>query len=259
MIWPVTIVSALLGFFVASIPGAILGLVLGALVDRYLALPSWAALMHKLKGEQLVYSAEHSQFMLLGYLAKLNGRVLPAHIQQARMEMRRLGLEGYKYQAAITAFSQGKNTQLTDMRAALQASFKGQQAEQLLLSAWRLVWAERKVSPLQRKTLEYCARWVGVKAARLAELERQAKPAQQARQPAVKLNEVGQALAVLGLSSSTTSFVHIQRAYRRLLSENHPDKLIGAGASKQQVERATAKTQELHSAYAVLRRHYRRS
>lgn len=97
MIWPVTIVATALGLLIASIPGALLGLVLGALVDRYLAIASWSALRQKLSRQPVLYSAEHSQFMLLGYLAKLNGRVLPAHIQQARIEMRRLGLEGYKY------------------------------------------------------------------------------------------------------------------------------------------------------------------
>lgn len=258
MIWPVTVIATVLGLLVASIPGAILGVVLGALVDRYLAFPSWTALWQKLGRQPAVYSAEHSQFMLLGYLAKINGRVLPAHIQQVRIEMRRLGLEGYKYQAAITAFSQGKNAQLTDLRAGLQASFKGEKAEQLLLSAWRVIWAERKVSPLQRKTLEYCAKWLGVKLARLAELELQVRPSQtQSNKPAVKQTELGQALAVLGLSSTTNSFTQVQRAYRRLLSENHPDKLIGAGASKPQIERANDRTQELHSAYAVLRKHYR--
>ncbi|NLC09050.1 MAG: molecular chaperone DjlA [Gammaproteobacteria bacterium] len=258
MIWPVTIVATALGLLIASIPGALLGLVLGALVDRYLAFASWSTLRQKLIRQPVLYSAEHSQFMLLGYLAKLNGRVLPAHIQQARIEMRRLGLEGYKYQAAVTAFSQGKTVQLTDLRASLQACFKGQKAEQLLLSAWRVVWSERKVSPLQRKTLEYCAKWLGVKQARLVELELQAKPSQaQSTKPAVKLTELGQALATLGLPAATNNFTHVQRAYRRLLSENHPDKLIGAGASKQQIERANDITQELHKAYAVLRRHYR--
>ncbi|MCK9236465.1 MAG: DnaJ domain-containing protein [Thiopseudomonas sp.] len=258
MIWPVTVVATALGLLIASIPGAILGVVLGALVDRYLAIPSWSALWQRLGRQSAVYSAEHSQFMLLGYLAKLNGRVLPAHIQQVRIEMRRLGLEGYKYQAAITAFSQGKDAQLTDLRAGLQASFKGEKAEQLLLSAWRVIWSERKVSPLQRKTLEYCAKWLGVKQARLAELELQVKPSPaQNNKPAVKLTELGQALAVLGLPSATNSFTQVQRAYRRLLSENHPDKLIGAGASKSRIEQANDRTQELHSAYAVLRKHYR--
>jgi len=256
MIWPVTVIATVLGLLVASIPGAILGVVLGALVDRYLAFPSWSALWQKLGRQSVTYSAEHSQFMLLGYLAKINGRVLPAHIQQVRMEMRRLGLEGYKYQAAITAFSQGKNAQLTDLRAGLQACFRGEKAEQLLLSAWRVIWAERKVTPLQRKTLEYCAKWLGVKSARLTELELQVRPSQ-TNKPAVKQTELGQALAVLGLSSTTNSFTQVQRAYRRLLSENHPDKLIGAGASRSKIERANEITQDLHSAYAVLRKHYR--
>lgn len=259
MIWPVTIAATLAGLWIAGIPGGFLGLVGGVLIDRHLDLPNWAALRQRMTGRFAApqQPAELTRFMLLGYLAKLNGRVLPAHIQRARMEMQRMRLEGYRYQAAIEAFSRGKGIQLLELKALLQAGFKGEKAEQLLLSAWHMVWAERKVSPLQRKTLEQCAEWLGVGASRLAELERIAAPAAAEYRPAVTVTEVDRALATLGLAPGTRSFAQVQRAYRRLLSEHHPDKLTGAGATRQQIERANDKTQELHGAFALLRRHYR--
>lgn len=260
MIWPATIIGGTFGFILASIPGAVFGLVLGAMLDRYLAISSWSILWARLRGQKPArYSVEHTQFMLLGYLAKINGRVLPVHIQQARIEMRRLGLAGYQYKAAITAFSQGKDIQLKELRPALQACFRGEVAsEQLLSSAWRLVWAEHKVSDLQRKTLEYCGKWLGIGRARLRELEVQAKPARSSK-PAVTQTEVGAALQVLGLAQGRYSFSQIQRAYRSLLSQHHPDKLIGAGASAAQVEQGNQKTRQLHKAYALLRKHYRKT
>lgn len=255
MIWPVTILGIVLGFWLADIPGALLGLVLGMIADRYFAIPSWKALRQRIRGQQSsVYSAEQCQFMLLGYLAKLNGRVLPAHIQCARMEMQRVGLDGYRMQAAIAAFSQGKHAQLVELRSALQSHFKKGGAERLLLSAWRLVWAERKVSPLQRKTMEQCAKWLDVPLARLVELEAECKPK---LQEAVTGQAIEKALNVLGMAAGTRNYAQIKRAYRRLLSEHHPDKLTGAGATRQQIERAKDKTQELHQAFDVLRKHFK--
>ncbi|MNY76158.1 DnaJ-like protein DjlA [compost metagenome] len=45
----------------------------------------------------------------------------------------------------------------------------------------------------------------------------------------------------------------IKRAYRRLLSQNHPDKLAGSGASPALVRAATDRTRELHNAYNLIR------
>ena len=45
----------------------------------------------------------------------------------------------------------------------------------------------------------------------------------------------------------------IKRAYRKLISQHHPDKLAGAGASVERVRAATEKTRELQAAYALVR------
>lgn len=257
MIWPVTILATLIGLLLVGIPGALLGLVIGVIVDRKLGIVSWAELKYRLSRNKPVYAAEHVRFMLLGHLAKLNGRVLPAHIKQARAEMRRLKLSGYKYQAAITAFSQGKDAKLEDMRSSLQAGFKGKDAEKLLLVCWQIVWAERRVSPRQRVALNSCARWLGISSERLSQLESFVMPAAGSPSPrAPRQAQLEYALRVLGLNTTEKDFARIQRRYRKLLSDNHPDKLIGAGASKQRVAQANDKTKALHDAYAILRRHF---
>lgn len=255
---------ALLGWWLASIPGLLLGTILAVWLDHRMGKQGWSKLLGKVPTrpslKEQVAATSQVQFMLLGFLAKLNGRVLPEHIQQARMEMRRLGLDGYPYQAAIAAFNQGRSMELAALRKDLQKMFREELAgEQLLLSAWRLVWAEGRASREQYQALRQCAGWLGIGTERLLQLEQQVKPRPQKASGSmrVKLSERDRALQVLGLKPPVKDFRQISQAYRRLLSDNHPDRLIGAGASEQQVQAANEKTRTLHEAYRVLRRYYR--
>ncbi len=65
-------------------------------------------------------------------------------------------------------------------------------------------------------------------------------------------NELLQAYVVLGVSSADTP-KDITRAYRRLLSQNHPDKVIGQGGSAAARERANKKTIEIRKAYELIK------
>ncbi|MNO83798.1 DnaJ-like protein DjlA [compost metagenome] len=60
-----------------------------------------------------------------------------------------------------------------------------------------------------------------------------------------------QALRVLGVTAASEP-AEIKRAYRRLLSQHHPDKLVGASASR--IAAATERTREIQAAYALVRR-----
>ncbi|MCW8911210.1 MAG: DnaJ domain-containing protein, partial [Gammaproteobacteria bacterium] len=59
------------------------------------------------------------------------------------------------------------------------------------------------------------------------------------------------ACTVLGVSR-WTSKQDIKLAYRRLMSQHHPDKLLARNSSKQEVEQATEKVQQIKSAYEMI-------
>jgi DnaJ like chaperone protein len=59
------------------------------------------------------------------------------------------------------------------------------------------------------------------------------------------------AYAVLGLSA-TASDGDIKRAYRKLMSQHHPDKLVAKGMPEPMVRIATEKTQKIRKAYEAI-------
>ncbi|WXL26432.1 DnaJ domain-containing protein [Ectopseudomonas mendocina] len=250
MLWPVTIAGALAGLAVASIPGALLGGLLGQVVDRRLKLDSWAAIRERFF-KQPPLDDEWLMFVLLGRLAKSGGRVLPAHIRQARAEMQRLGLDAQGQSKAIAAFNRGK-TAVDNLRPALiRQQGRG---EVLLQACWRMAWVDGAVGREERELLQLWARWLEVSAAKQNQYKDDAGPK---RETVAAAPSTGyqRALALLKVSADDEP-AQIKRAYRRLLSQHHPDKLAGSGASEGRIREATEKTRELHQAYDLIRQRH---
>jgi DnaJ like chaperone protein len=249
LVWPATLIGAAAGFALASIPGALLGGLLGQVLDRRLQLDSWGALRARLRGESAI-DQQDLLFILLGRLAKSDGPVQEAHIQQARSEMKRLGLDEVGTRRAIAAFNRGKAgadsleislRQLRDDRLSV---------ERLLRSCWQLAAADGRIGQHERQLILQWGYWLGRSASQVEALGAGYDLPQGLRPR--RGNSYKDALTLLGVTAECEPAV-IKRAYRRLLSQNHPDKLAGSGASPALVRAATDRTRELHSAYNLIR------
>ena len=62
-----------------------------------------------------------------------------------------------------------------------------------------------------------------------------------------------QAYAVLGVEE-TDSDAKIKKAYRRMMNQHHPDKLVAKGLPEEMIKLATEKTQEIKSAYELIKK-----
>ncbi|AZD32186.1 TerB family tellurite resistance protein [Pseudomonas chlororaphis] len=249
MLWPGTLIGAGAGFAIASIPGAMLGALLGQALDRRLQLHSWAQVRERLGGRPALRNDE-LLFVLLGRLAKSDGRVVDGHIQQARLEMRSLDMTEVAQRRAIAAFNRGKsgNDRLRGYLRRLAA--QPHAAEGVLRACWRMVWADGRASPAERELIQLWGKWLGWTVQQVQALAADYEPSKKTL--ANSSGTYQDALRLLGVSA-TSEPSQIKRAYRRLLSRHHPDKIAGSGASPLQVREATEKTRELHSAYALIR------
>lgn len=251
MIWPATLLGAGAGLALASIPGALLGALLGQVLDRRMGLKSWADLRQRLaRPASRSRPREELLFVLLGHLAKSDGPVRPTHIQQARAEMRRLGLDEAAQGQAIAAFARGKADKIKVRFPLRQLRSQRQAAEALLRACWRMAWADGRAAPRERELIQRWGQWLGWRVADLEALAQECAP----RPPAKPLetNSYQDALRLLGVAADSKP-EQIKQAYRRLLSRHHPDKVAGSGASPAKVREATETTRNLQQAYALIR------
>jgi DnaJ like chaperone protein len=222
---------------------------LGQALDRRLHLQGWAHLREKLGGRPVLRNDE-LLFVLLGRLAKCDGRVTEGHIQQARQEMRSLEMSGPAQRRAIVAFNRGKsgNDRLRGYLRRLSA--QPHAAEGVLRACWRMVWADGRAGTSERELIAQWGKWLGWTPHQVQALATDYEPH---KRPQVSSAVTYQdAMQLLGVSA-TSEPAQIKRAYRRLLSRHHPDKIAGSGATASQVREATEKTRELHSAYTLIR------
>jgi DnaJ like chaperone protein len=250
MLWPFTLAGGCAGYAIASIPGAMLGALLGQALDRRLHFKSWAEFRERVNGRKVPRDDELI-FILLGRLAKSDGRVVDGHIQQARVEMQRLDLSEPARRRAIQAFNRGKDGR-DNLRVHLsRLRTQPNAAEGLLRACWRMAWADGRASRGERELILLWGKWLGWTAGKVEALS-STEDEQRNRSPVRNGNDYQEALRLLGVSADSEPS-QIKRAYRRLLSRHHPDKIAGSGATQLQVRDATERTRDLHDAYSVIR------
>jgi DnaJ like chaperone protein len=69
-------------------------------------------------------------------------------------------------------------------------------------------------------------------------------------QPGASLKDAYEALGI----ASDVDDKALKRAYRKLMSENHPDKLIAKGVPEDMIKLATERSQEIQAAYEMIKK-----
>ena len=245
------LIGIIIGAIVAGPIGAIVGFLLGMYVDSQMGYRS-----KKPFRWQRGFSAQYleAMFTLMGYVAKADGQISQNEIALAGEMMRRLRLSTAQKIQAMRWFYNGKNQQF-NLDATLQqlkAARFGIQNRLLIQCLSSMVSVNGRVHPEQKKILLHICTYLGLPAPQFYHQHYQQNGGQrQARNPFSQVNPVTSAYKTLGVSQKTSND-EVKKAYRRLMSKHHPDKLASKQASDEEVKQASAKTHAIRSAYEAV-------
>ena len=200
-------------------------------------------------------------FAVMGHLSKIDGRVSAAEIAHARAVMQDMALDARQREVAQHLFREGKAPDF-DLDGVLAQLVRECHRRQTLLQMFleiqlHAAYADGALHAHERRVLRHIAQRLGFAPAHYAELEARVRAARASRreQRAAGRQTLDPAAArtILGVAPGATAD-EVKKAYRRLMNQHHPDKLIARGMPEEMVKVATARSQEIRDAYDVLRR-----
>lgn len=252
--WWGKIIGAVIGLFRGGITGAVIGALFGHLVDRFIAGIAGVSSTRDSFFEAL--------FCTLGHLSKADGTVTQAEIRTAEELMLRMQITGEERQRAIHFFRQGKLPEF-DLHSALGVFVQHsamrhdlrQMFMQILIDA---AFANGEPSAAEQGVLLKVAQELRIPAqiyAAMMQARQGGARAQSGSQagPGVIRGSLEQAYAQLGLKPSASES-EVKRAYRKLVSQYHPDKLISRGLPEEMMEMAKTRVREINTAYEQIKK-----
>jgi DnaJ like chaperone protein len=270
--WQGKLIGTVLGAIIGrGLLGAIVGFVIGHLYDAARARDTGARDAGARSGgprpppgppaADLQAAFFRAVFEVMGHVAKADGRVTQEEIGAARDAMRRFSLGEAEVQRAIDCFTQGKSPDypLEEVLVRLREASAGREDLRRLFVQIQLEAALRGGglgAPARAVFARMCGA-LGITAIEFAALEAMlrmrgfAAAAGATRSDADRLADAYQ---VLGVESGAPD-AEVTLAYRRLVSQNHPDKLVANGLPQSMVEAAHERTRRILEAYEIIRKH----
>jgi len=239
-----TIIAAVIGFLLG---GPIAAVVLGAIV-WWIRRSAPMRFLRDLKAIQRQFL--DSTFAVMGALCKADGRVTEAEIRTAESLFERLRLNPEARRSAQASFQRGKAADF-DLDAELRVFMNRCGRNRALLSMFlqvqlSAVAADGALHAAEHEMLLHIARSLGLPESEVRRLEAMLGAGVQGA-PA-SADALAAAYDVLGLTPDASG-AEVKKAYRRLVSQNHPDKLAARGLPDSMREMAEERTREIVEAH----------
>lgn len=249
-----------LGYLFFGPSGALFGLLIGNLFDRsivdYYTRPYWTYHAEKRGPTQKIFF--QSTFSIMGHISKADGRVTEDQIRMVKRLMNDMRLTKQQQIIAQNYFREGakKNFDLWPDLTSLRTATKGNaELLKLFVDLQFKIALVGGLSVKKQNLLNTILIYLG-----FAPLQQQQRFYEEFTTSNTyqnnysntghqqSSNDTDHAYSILEITRSTSK-VDVKRAYRRLMSQNHPDKLIAKGASESMIKIANEKTQKIRKAY----------
>lgn len=266
MNWTGKLIGFVLGLLYGGLFTAVIGVIIGHVYDRF------AGPVNRRRSRE---SQAHTQeiffvtaFSVMGHLAKADGRVSESEIQAAERVMREMRLNAERRAEARKLFRRGKEPDF-DLQQMLQ-EFDHACGRQLNLKMMFLqiqfsaAWADGELSQAEQRVLALIARTLKIPdqlyrqieamVGAFARRQHSGASAGSDRTTAPRAaNELRESYTILGVSADASND-QIKRAYRRLMNQHHPDKLVAKGLPEDMMEVATRRAADIQNAYDAVKR-----
>lgn len=271
------VIGALLGLAFLRLPGLFVGLFVGHMFDigyarNFSNTGGFARFFSSAQNIQSQAIFFHALFSSLGHICKADGKVTADEIAVASALMDSMNLSADTRREAQQAFRDGKakEFQLSPMLEEFKQHCHGrrdilQMFLEILISA---ACADSRITAPELLVLEKVARSLHFSQKDLHFLISSYEAGQRFRSSTWQQNQkhksdhqhngyssghsLQDAYQILGVSQSDDDQT-IKRAYKRQMSQNHPDKLSAKGLPQEALELAKSKTQNIQAAYALIK------
>ncbi len=196
-----------------------------------------------------------SIFSVMGCLCQADGKVTDGELSLAEKLFDQMHLQGEQRARARAAFERGRADDF-NLDAELATVNRLTQRQPILRQVFLQVQltaiaADGVLHPAEHEMILRVARGVGCSEAEVQQIEAMLHGAA-ANSQGASAEALKDAYQVLGVSEDASD-ADIKKAYRRLMSQNHPDKLAGKGLPESMREVAQARTSEIGNAYERIR------
>ena len=248
---------AFIGALIGVIAGGLPGLVIGGLIGY----GAGFLLRQSLVGGLRVVQSQllDSVFAVMGALCKADNVITRDEINAVEQMFGMLNLQGEQREQAKAAFNRGKQPEF-DLDAAVdqfaRISHGRRPLVQLFLQLQVMaIAADGRIDPAEHAMLVRIARRLGLSEADVSQLEALLRagttgPSGPGARPTQ--DKLADAYIALGVTPDNNA-AEIKRAYRKLISQNHPDKLAARGLPESMRAVAEERSREINSAYDLIK------
>lgn len=255
------LIGGLIGYRLGGFIGMLLGAWLGHQVTQFIS--GDGRRFSKQNRSAIQHSFFKALFVSMGKLAKLDGVVSRQEIDRAEIIMNKMKLTPELRQQAINYFNQGKQSHykierdLTDFRQKSRTSLSLKQFFLEMLIDMATV--DGDIDNAEQHLIEQICQLIGYPLAMLHAMFKMRSSSyyqhhdnQNRRQGQTRPASVSDPYRVLGVAK-TADKQTVRRAYKKLMSQHHPDKLVSKGLPPEMMKVAEEKAKNIQLAWEEIK------